>query len=258
MEPASVQREFSLRYYRWALQDFKREIAEGFPFLKGFKTGPPAAVVEMMSRSTRGEQLALASALLKRFHKNAVEAAGDQITAEEEAACREYLDRIPRAHPLELALLRKAAAGDRGVYAKRGKLVNLVKAELEAGGMQIFEPEDLVGVLSYQNIVDGWQIITRIDTREKHAQLAYNHSIVSVKKAVLVTWGKGTWREGQHEMLPVQLHNWISLTAWLGISSRTQWTDLTDSDTVQAATDLARMCRHFIASAPTLLRRLTV
>src|SRR5207245_534420 len=112
---------------------------------------------------------------------------------------------------LELALLRRAAAGERGVYANRGKLVRLVKAELKAAGMRVFESEDFAGVLSYQNIVDGWQIITRIHTRERHAQLAYNHTIDSVKNPVLVTWAKGTWREGQQELLPVQLHNWVSL-----------------------------------------------
>ncbi|HWQ91674.1 MAG TPA: hypothetical protein VN673_08380 [Clostridia bacterium] len=258
MTPEAARAEFDIRYYRWALQDFKREIDEGFPFLKGFKTGSPAEVLAMMSSRTRSEQLTLASALVKRFHKNAVETAGDRMTGEEEAVCKEYLDRVPRTHPVEVDMLRRAAASERGVYANRGRLVRLVKAELKTAGMQVFESEDLAGVLSYQNTVDGWQIITRIHTRERHAQLAYNHTIDSMNKPVLVTWAKGTWREGQQDMCPVQLHNWISLVGWLGISSRTQWSDLVDSDGPQVANELAALCKHFLHAAPTLLAGLSV
>jgi hypothetical protein len=256
--PEAARAEFNVRYYRWALQDYQREIDEGFPFLKGFKTGSPVEVLEMMLSRSRSEQLTLASALVKRFHKDAVEAAGDQMTAEEETTCKEYLDRVPRTHPLELALLRRAAAGERGVYANRAGLVRLVKGELKAAGMQVFESENVAGVLSYQNIVDGWQIITRIHTRERHAQLAYNHTIDSVNKPVLVTWAKGTCREGQQELSSVQLHNWISLAGWLGISSRTQWSDLVDSDGPQVAQELAALCKHFLQAAPTLLAGLSL
>ena len=257
MSPEEAKAEFTVRYYRWALQDFKREIDEGFPFLKGFKTGSPVEVLEMMSGRSRSEQLTLASALVKRFHKDAVESAGDRMTADEAAVCKEYLDRVPKAHPLEIALLRRAAAGERGVYANRGKLARLVRAELK-GGMQVLEAEDLEGVFSYQNIVDGWQITTRVHTRERHAQLAYEHIIWSVKKVVPVTWAKGTWREGQQEWDPVMLHNWISFAGWLGISSRTQWSELVDADASQAAKQFAALCRHFLSAAPALLSGLAI
>jgi hypothetical protein len=258
MSPEAAQAEFKLRYYRWALQDFRREIDESFPFLKGFKTGSPADVLESMSGRSRSEQLTLASALVKRFHKDAVEAAGDQMTPEEEAACKEYLDRIPRTHPLELALLRRAAAGERGVYANRGKLVRLVRAKLKVAGMQVLESEDLVGVLSYQNTIGGWRIITRIHTRERHAQLRYDHTIYSVDKVVLVTWAKDTWREGQQELVPLLLHNWVSLAGWLGISSQTEWSDLVDSDGPNVAKELGALCKHFLHAASALLAGLSV
>jgi hypothetical protein len=256
--PEAAQIEFNVRYYRWALQDFRREMEEGFPFLKGFKTGSPADVMELMSGKSRDEQSVLASALVKRFHKDGVEAAGDRMTAEEEVACKEYLDRVPKAHPLEVALLRRSAAGEAGVYANRARLVRLVKAGLKEAGMQVSRPENAAGVLSYEHVIGGWQIVTRVHTREKHAQLAYNHIIWSVKKVVPVTWAEGTWREGQQEMWPVQLHNWISLAGWLGISSRTQWSDLVDSDGPQVAKELAALCKHFLHAAPTLLAGLSV
>jgi hypothetical protein len=247
-----------VRYYRWALQDFKREIDEDFPFLKGFKTGPPLEVLQMMSSRNRSEQLALASALVKRFHKEGLEAAGERITADEEATCKEYLSRVPRTQPLELALLSRAAAGEPGVYANRARLLRLVKGELKAAGMQVFESENLAGVLSYHNILDGWRIITRVHTRERYAQLAYEHIIWSVKKVVPVTWAKGTWREGHQELWPAQLHNLISIAGWLGISSRTQWSDLVDSDGPQVAKELVALCNHFLHAAPELLAGLSV
>ncbi len=34
MNREMLQREFDLRYYRWALGDFRREIDQDFPFLR--------------------------------------------------------------------------------------------------------------------------------------------------------------------------------------------------------------------------------
>ncbi|MPM91299.1 hypothetical protein SDC9_138427 [bioreactor metagenome] len=86
-----------------------------------------------------------------------------------------------------------------------------------------------------------------------HAQLAYNHIIWSVEKVRPVTLGTG-----RQELWPVQLHNWISFTGWLGISGRTEWTDLLDSDSPQAAKELAALCQHFLRVAPELLAGLSV
>lgn len=86
MNPEAARAEFNLRYYRWALQDFKREIDQGFPWLKGFKTGSPAEVLKLLTARNRDEQMTMANALVKRFHKDAVEAAGDDMTGAEIAA----------------------------------------------------------------------------------------------------------------------------------------------------------------------------
>ena len=79
MQPEDLQRDFNVRYYHWALQDFRREIQHDFPFLRGFKTGSAFEIVEMMSKMSSREKLLLASALVKRFHKDGVQAAGDRI-----------------------------------------------------------------------------------------------------------------------------------------------------------------------------------
>lgn len=39
MNLEQVKEEFSVRYYYWALEDFKREIEQDFPFLREFKGG---------------------------------------------------------------------------------------------------------------------------------------------------------------------------------------------------------------------------
>jgi hypothetical protein len=248
-----LQREFNLRYYRWALQDSRREIENDFPFVGGFKSGPTWHVKDMMAKMPLNNRLFFGAALVKRFHKEAVEAAGDQITEAETKQCDEYLRRALYPSSAGFALERRLRAGERAVYANRTTLARLVKLELKSVGLRPFESENVAGVLSYQSTIDGWQIITQVHTREKHAQLAYNHIIWSVEKVRPVTLGNG-----RQELWPVQLHNWISFTGWLGISSRTEWTDLLDSDSPQAAKELAALCQHFLRVAPELLAGLSV
>ena len=240
MEPEAARIEFLTRYYNWALHDFRREIENGFPFLGKFKNGPLWHVRDMMSGVCREKQLFLASALVKRFHKEAIAALGEFITPEEMAMCEEYLSRAL------LPSLKEPA--DSGVHSNKARLIRLVRRQLEARGMRVFEEECLPGVLSYRSIINGWQIITRIHTRERHAHLAYEHAIWSIQKMQPVIL-----RNGQYDLWPIKLHHWISLSAWLGISSRTEWDDIVDADSPQVAEDLGDLCTHFLEAAPTLL-----
>ena len=43
-----------------------------------------------MSRTIEGDHFSFATALVKRFHKDALEAVGDQITPEEMELCNQY------------------------------------------------------------------------------------------------------------------------------------------------------------------------
>src|SRR5438128_1992714 len=81
LEPKPARAEFNERYYRCVFQDFRREIEAGLPFLRSFKSGPAWHLADMMSGMPRDKQLLLAAALGKRFHKDAAEATGDQISA---------------------------------------------------------------------------------------------------------------------------------------------------------------------------------
>lgn len=245
--------EFGVRYYRWALRDFEREIENGFPHVSQFKSGPCWHVNDMMTRMTPEERRFLGRALVRRFHKEAVMALGEEISESETRWCDEFLARALYPSPEGEALERRVRAGEHPKYIKRGRLRSLVKKELSASGLQIFEPEYEAQVLRYRSVVEGWEIITHIHSGERQAQLAYEHIIWSFEKVRPVK----VWN-GDEELWPVQLHNWISFAGWLGICSRTEWTGLVDEDGPKAAKELSALCQHFLNVAPMLLKGLRV
>lgn len=250
MKLDDIKREFAVRYYYWAVEDFKREITDGFPYLRHFKSGSPYWVASIMSGLTSDEKLQLAKALVKRFHKNAAEIAGDPVTREEIemiSKYREHRDNI--ANQLEVALYERQKAGERVVYANRKRLAKLVMSELRRINLNDATEEDRGW--SYITEINGWEIKTYIDTGHRHAQLLYNHQIYSADKveAVVSKYGEPT-------QLRLSLAKNISLNSWLGINSETCWFDLTDEDSPVAAVNLAKMCSHFLQTVPILLKAL--
>ncbi len=84
MTLSQAQLEFKIRYYLWAGSEWEREISESFPNLQRFKSGTFWKTYQFMRRLARGDRLATARGLLKRFHPDAVKALGETASPEEE------------------------------------------------------------------------------------------------------------------------------------------------------------------------------
>jgi hypothetical protein len=84
MEFSKAQQEFQIRYYLWAASEWEKEINESFPNLSSFKSGSVWETYQFMRLLDKHEQLTLARALLKRFHRDAVKSLGENCSAEEE------------------------------------------------------------------------------------------------------------------------------------------------------------------------------
>lgn len=249
MSSDSIKGEFSVRYYYWALEDFKREIKQGFPHLKQFKSGLPYWVMDMMSDMTLDEQQMFAGALVKRFHKEAVQAAGHNFTAEEKELCDQYRARALGLTPTELDMRNKQLTSGLQLRPNRKLLRNMVKTELKRLNMIL--PTNAARGLNYHTHIDDWNILTHVDTERAHAQLMYSHHIYSIDEFETVV-GK----RGEAIRLPITMRKHISLNSWLGIGSETAWFDLTELEFDQAAKQLAKLCSHFFEAAPTLLKGL--
>lgn|GEM_PF-4384534 len=57
---------FEVRYYKWSLAEFQREIDGGFPSLRSFPSGPAHKTLLYLQRLSQTERHSLARALVKR------------------------------------------------------------------------------------------------------------------------------------------------------------------------------------------------
>lgn len=239
MNLAKIQQEFYIRYYLWSKKDFKREIHESFPYLRLFKTGPGRSFIEFMGRLERDDQLVLASALLKKFHPEAVKFLGEDLSSEELEMQSQFrvFSNIPST--MDESTLAKELAGEKIIYASRRKLRKaIIDRVAPVLGADIIRFSDSVKI---RTNCRGWSIDTDFDFGGMSEQVRYGHSIVSRQ------------RQEPYGMPAISLAQFISLNSWLGLSSATSWKYLEESDIEQVSDTIYRLCDHFIRAASNLL-----
>jgi hypothetical protein len=239
--------EFLLRYYRWSSEDFMREIKQGFPFLRRFKSGSAYTVVQMMSTMKAEDQATFARALVKRFHPDATQIIGYSISNEEQRFLDLFREMALEDSPTALLQNQAALAGKPFAGPSRRKMRQLIKTEMQA--LQLSEQEQESGVfLTYVLRIGAWQVKTEIDTVGEFSEIIYHHNIVSSEATETLTG-----RDGKEMQVFKTLGRFISLHSWLGISSQTQWTHLTQSEVPGACAHLRLVVSHFLQAAPGLL-----
>lgn len=233
MKLQQARQEFQVRYYRWALDDFRREIDEGFPLLRSVIPGRIWRFLALMKRVRREEQLQFASALVKRFHREAVAHTGESLTVEEERLVENYRNVMLMPTPEEQNLLELELSGRARFRVNRKKFAALIKEELVPILGGVMEPWDTHDY-RYTTSMGSWTILTYCDTGgDYYNQLTYSHSISAAPH--------------------VYIQEHVNILSWLGISSQTTWSYLTDADTGRVAECLARLCEHFMKAAGRLL-----
>ena len=228
MDSQNLGNQFTVAFYRWALEDFRREIREGFPFLRRIKQRyllfRQLPAIESLPPD---DQQQLASALVKRFHAGAARSVGETISAEEWRVYDWYMSDIARIRPEEFRL-------DPQMLSKvnRKQFAALLKEELEPVLGDDVEPFGQ-NVWRYWTPIRDLTILTYVDVGGQYHQLMYSQALTTRGTPYTPT---GT-----------------SILAWLGISSQTMWNLLTDSDTSETAKSLALLCSHFMHAVPSLL-----
>jgi hypothetical protein len=235
MELNDVEQQFGLKYYHWALRDFRREIAEGFPLLRLVKGTQAAGILKFLEPIPADELGILSAALVKRAHLRAVRSAGGDLSARERCALEKYyaMPVLQRWHPENP--LRNAPTGSVCLKINRGKLRTLIRQQLEPLTGKPFGRAS-ESVWWHKVEINGWSVETWIDTGSRLFQLSYSQSVKSGTRGVLV--GNA------------------SLLSWLGLSGQTMWQFITDESAPTAAESLARLCSHFIGAAGELLSEL--
>lgn len=228
--------QFAVRYYRWALEDFRREVREGLPLLRTIKGSFAVRAVTYMD-SFGGDQLRLATALVKRAHPKALTLVGESPSPEEEALIAGY-DNGTRLRTREEDEYNAALLADAPrLKINRGRFLSVIKEQLAPVFGNEGEPFSTKDEWRYQTGIGEWTVQTYIDVGGSVHQLAYSHAI----------------RAAEHRYLNEN----VSIFRWLGIGGQTSWNLLTDADTSAAALSISRVCAHFVRAAPDLLSGLS-
>ncbi|HMN13167.1 MAG TPA: hypothetical protein PKD55_12670 [Bellilinea sp.] len=245
MEDAASR--FVERFYYWALADFQREIREGFPFLRRIKYKALQyrwlpSIVSLNS----GDQISLASALVKRFHFGRGKLRSiEPMTSDETEWLQWYMGQIRYPGPAELQLNEQIAAGELRFFVNRRVLRNRVRDALRPVlGETVTPPNETDPEWNYEIPVGKWLIHTNVSLGGRHHQLSYFHRIAPADPHQ----GRRNWERYVYMTTPT------SILYWFGIAGGgTAWDLLTDEDILETAQTLADLCSHFVQAAHGLL-----
>ena len=230
---------FDERFYRWAIADWKREINEGFPFIKLLDEREKRLTLKIMENfDSREEQLIFAKSMVKRITpEDVVKRCNDEFTDKERQYAQLYLNIVTNA---TMGLID---IGEFEIHERFQEGPKLNRRRLRQRIIEVLTPiygkeyEDLGGgEWRYHSQIGPWQVKTHIDTGGQYHQICYHHNIIA----------------REH----VYLKENISLFLWYGIGSQTDWKFLIEDDTELVANALARFCEHFMNAIPKLLEGL--
>jgi len=230
--------KFGERFYRWALEDWNREINENFPFLRSISTAQnELKVIESLSKEQRK---VMTVALVKRFtKKDVLELCGDEFSDYEKKLVEWYLKTWWDEEEHESLMTPPGGwppeAGE--IKLKRRKLRDHIITNLTPILGKRDENWGIELVWRYCTVIGPWQVMTYIDVGGQGHQLTYEHSISVSETAQLI--------EG------------ISVLSWLGIAGQTMWRGIHDADTEPTAEALAKIIAHFMNAVPKLLEGLS-
>jgi hypothetical protein len=238
MDIQQAKDEFAVRYYQWAMEDFWREIREGFPLLRRIKGSRVPRLLAIVESLQPEEQFRLAVALVKRVHPRALELLHAPLTTEEKVLVSRLLDLLVIPTPGEMEISRQITVGTISLKVSRKGFAALIKKELQPILGNVTErcgPHEWL----YTTPIENWIVYTFIDVGGRHHQLNYEHTI-GLPDTPLYT----------------NLVERVSLLRWLGITGQTMWDELTEPELPEAAKTLALLCSHFMQATPKLLEGL--
>ena len=233
MEIEEAQREFAVRYYRWALHEMEREISDGYPLVACVSCGATARFFEILEDLTGEEKAILPIALVKRAHPIGVRLTGDQLSKAEEKIIEKYHDRLRRISNLENLYWSARISGEKKNVDRR-KFTSKSKKRLESifGKPYIFFSTNS---FMYRNRIGPWYLCSTVGVGTPPH---YFHRIEAVRHVYL-------WEYG------------INVLGWLGIPGDHTWNLIFDEeDAEKAAESLPFLCTYFKEAVVSLLEGL--
>jgi hypothetical protein len=222
MDFETAKEVFQSRFYGWALDDMRREIAEEFRLIRMVKGRVAIRTIHYFQNLLLSDQLELFEAMLKRFHKP------NSLTSQENAVLARKDEALLRSVPIEVELEGEPYGEERIPRMNRSRFAALANKELSS----VLGPEVTRSgvVATYRTTIEPWILST------------------------VVSYGSPPYYF-QHIELPQRkpLMQHVSVLLWLGISSQTTWDVARLGDEKETASSIATLCAHFLAAAPRLL-----
>jgi hypothetical protein len=228
----AVVDEFRVRYYRWARDDARRELGEAWPLLRGVKSTLVIRALARLASLPADRRPLVVTALVKRFHRRAVELTGDTWDADEETIARDHVEAMRILQPEEEGYRQALLHAPGRLRIDRVGFLASVRRELApvlGDGAAFASKHDW----RYETPIGPWTLVTLVDVGGRYHQLSYSQTI-----------------RARH---PRPLAEHLSICAWLGLGGQTAWDQITEAETPGAAQALARICAHFLEAAPPLL-----
>lgn len=91
-----IKREFRLKWYDWAVKDFEREIAQGYPFLRYCRNTHSIFALQLFTRMNNAELRDLVRCLVKRFSLPRI-GPEFELTDDEQKPISWYLDEFRKS-----------------------------------------------------------------------------------------------------------------------------------------------------------------
>lgn len=236
MEFEEAQKEFSVRFYRWANEEARLEVEREFPLLRQMDNSSCRIHLRRMERLSTEDQQAFVALLVKRYHPQAIKLLGETPLSDKESdKIKKYVRSFAyESDPVEQEFIQRQLNGDPTTKLDKRRFVKIIKECLEP----IFGKEDRGGgggAWSYTTIIEGLTVRTWINTAGRN-NLQYNHMIVFSGKQYL--------------------QRGVSVDYLLGLGATNYWYQIEDSKAEETAHLLAELCGHFMNAAPDLLKGL--
>ena len=229
-----AQSKFDERYYRWALLQWEREIAEDFPLLRSIYDNNAQLAIRLMTSIGKDQQGLLAETLAKRFRKPMLAQWGESFTAENEQFEKLFMRECSRS-----ICSAPSYQHSKNTQAHKASPKDLKRRLLKALTPVLGQPCERSGgaVCKYRTMIGPWQVVTYFDVGARFHQLSYAHDIMTA---------------GQ-----IYLARSISLLSWLGISSQVMLQKIDQGNAEAIAHALARIIERFVDVVPELLEALS-
>jgi hypothetical protein len=176
MKFTSAQREFQIRYYRWATRVAMKEVEDSFPSFGLFNGGLSWEIYQFIRRLGKNDQVIFMSGMVKSTHPLASSALGELLNSEERilvARFKSFSPERPASFIVEMRSKKSRAISKRHLQ----KILTATFNRFFKGQfvMEEFVDGDLRS--HFTTRVSGWNIDSHFWFGRRESLLSYRHNI---------------------------------------------------------------------------------